>query len=186
MKQGIRAACRAPAKRWPDAAGRASCKEGEGFCGGRHVCKHRKSLPCLPLGKGGVTPRLALTSHHCLGFTLIEVLVALAILAIALAAAARAASVAIEGAQETRLRTLATWIAQNRVAELMATPLLTTTGEISGRSSMAGIEFEWQQKISETPNTAFRKIELKVLRPARAQSLVTLNAYLVRPPGSGS
>lgn len=130
--------------------------------------------------------RIVRPSHIDKGFTLIEVLVALAILAIALAAAARAASVAIEGAQETRLRTLATWIAQNRVAELMATPLATATGEISGRSSMAGIEFEWQQKISETPNTAFRKIELKVLRPAKAQSLVTLNAYLVRPPGSGS
>ena len=163
-------------------------KKGDrgGFLSGHCLCGNRKSLPRLPLGKAGATLRIARTSHLDIGFTLIEVLVALAILAIALAAAARAASVAIEGAQETRLRTLATWIAQNRVAELMATPLLTATGEISGRSSMAGIEFEWQQKISETPNTAFRKIELKVLRPARAQSLVTLNAYLVRPPGSGS
>ena len=120
------------------------------------------------------------------GFTLIEVLVALAILAIALAAAARAANVAIDSAQETRLRTLATWIAQNRVAELMATNVFPSTGTVSGRSSMAGIDFEWQQVTSETPNAAFRKVELKVLRPAQAQSLVTLNAYLVRPPGSGS
>ena len=102
-----------------------------------------------------------------------------------MAAAARAANVAIDSAQETRLRSLATWIAQNRVAELMATNVFPSAGTVSGRSSMAGIDFEWQQVTSATPNAAFRKVELKVLRPAQAQSLVTLNAYLVRPPGSG-
>ena len=120
-----------------------------------------------------------------LGFTLIEILVALTILAIALAAAVRAASVATDSAQETRLRMLATWIAQNRVAELQATNVFPSAGTVSGRSSMAGVEFEWQQLTSETPNAAFRKVELKVLRPARTQSLITLNAYLVRSPGSG-
>lgn len=120
------------------------------------------------------------------GFTLIEVLVALAILAIALAAAARAANVATDSAQETRLRTLATWIAQNRVAEMTATNAFPAAGTVSGRSTMAGIDFEWQQTTSETPNAAFRKVELKVLRPARSQSLVTLNAFLVRPPANGS
>jgi general secretion pathway protein I len=125
-------------------------------------------------------------TNHRRGFTLIEVLVTLTILAIALAAAVRAANVATDSAQETRLRTLATWIAQNRVAELVATNTFPSAGTVSGRSSMSGIEFEWQQATSETPNAAFRKVELKVLRPAQSQSLVTLNAYLVRPPGSGS
>ena len=117
------------------------------------------------------------------GFTLVEILVALAILAIALAAAARAASVATDSAQETRLRMLATWIAQNRIAELTATNVFPSPGTASGHSSMAGLDFEWQQVTSDTPNAAFRKVELKVLRPAQTQSLVTLNAYLVRTPG---
>jgi general secretion pathway protein I len=145
-----------------------------------------KFLPRLPFEKWGAASRGARLSHRPSGFTLIEVLVALAILAIALAAAARAANVSVDSAQETRLRTLATWIAQNRVAELTATNVFPGAGTINGRSSMAGIEFEWQQVTSETPNAAFRKVELKVLRPAQTQALVTLNAYLVRPPGSGS
>ena len=52
------------------------------------------------------------------GFTLIEILVAVAILAVALAATTRAASLATDGTLETRQRLLATWAAQNRVAEL--------------------------------------------------------------------
>ena len=141
-------------------------------------------LPPLENAEGRLQP--ACCAQQFMGFTLIEVLVALAILAIALAAAARAANVATDSAQETRLRTLATWIAQNRVAELTATKVFPSAGTIRGRGSMAGLEFEWRQVTSETPNAAFRKVEITVLRPARAQSLVTLNAYLVRPPGSGS
>ncbi|MEO8103410.1 MAG: type II secretion system minor pseudopilin GspI [Betaproteobacteria bacterium] len=136
-----------------------------------------------PSSREGANPSRTDTPHQSAGFTLVEVLVALTILAIALAAAARAANVATDSAQETRLRTLATWIAQNRVAELTATHVFPSTGSVNGRSSMAGFDFEWQQTTSETPNAAFRKVELKVLRPAATQSLVTLNAFLVRPPG---
>lgn len=117
------------------------------------------------------------------GFTLVEVLIALVILAIALAAAARAANIATTGAEESKLRTLATWVAQNRVALLNATRSFVPAGTTSGKSSMAGIDFEWQQTASDTPNAAFRKIELRVFRPNDPQTLTSLTAYLVRPAG---
>ena len=160
-------------------------KEGGGrICCACARCDHCKIPLNLPLRKGEARPSGRPVLAPANGFTLIEVLVALAILAIALAAAARAANVATDSAQETRLRTLATWIAQNRVAELTATNVFPSAGTINGHSRMAGIEFDWQQVTSETPNAAFRKVELKILRPAQSQSLLTLNAYLVRPPGS--
>jgi general secretion pathway protein I len=121
------------------------------------------------------------------GFTLIEVLIALAILAIALTAAMRAASVATDSANETKLRTLATWIAQNRIAEINALSVnnLPGVGESNGRQTMANIEFEWRQKISNTPNTAFRKIEVQVLRPSglgadREQWLANLSGFVAK------
>ena len=117
------------------------------------------------------------------GFTLVEVLIALVILAIALAAAARAANIATTGAEESKLRTLATWVAQNRVALLNATRSFVPAGTTSGKSNMAGIDFEWQQTASDTPNAAFRKIELRVFRPNDPQTLTSLTAYLVRPAG---
>lgn len=118
------------------------------------------------------------------GFTLIEVLIALVILAIALAAAARAANMATSGAEESKLRTLATWVAQNRIALLTATRQFPSAGTASGKSSMGGIEFNWQQTASDTPNAAFRKIEVRVLRPNDPQTLTTLTAYLVQPAGA--
>ena len=111
------------------------------FFGGGARLEHRKSSPRPPFPTDGAGREKKVAS---LGFTLIEVLVALTILAIALAAAARAANVATDSAQETRLRTLATWIAQNRVAELNATRSFPGAGNVSGRSSMAGLEFEWR------------------------------------------
>ena len=128
------------------------------------------------------------------GFTLIEVLIALVILAIALAAAARAASVATVGAEESKLRTLATWVAQNRVALLTATRSFPASGIATGKSTLGGIDFEWQQTASDTPNPAFRKIEVRVLRPTAApvargnepQTLTTLTAYLVQSAGDPS
>ena len=165
---------------------RGNTKLGPSQCMGLAFSERRACSANSPLHSLPARGQAHFAKQNGLGFTLIEVLVGLAILAIALAAAARAANIATDGAQETRLRMLATWIAQNRVAELTATNVFPSAGTVSGRSSMAGIEFEWQQVTSETPNAAFRKVELKILRPAQTQSLVTLNAYLVRPPGSGS
>lgn len=54
------------------------------------------------------------------GFTLLETLVALAILAIALSAAFRAVGATTGSAEGLRDRLLADWVAQNRLAELRA------------------------------------------------------------------
>jgi general secretion pathway protein I len=118
-------------------------------------------------------------------FTLIEVLIALAILAIALAAVTRAARVATDSAQETKLRTLATWIAQNRLSEVTAASANTFPGvsETTGNASMANVEFSWRQKVSSTPNRAFRKIEVTVLRPGTPDVIANVNTFVVNPAG---
>lgn len=117
------------------------------------------------------------------GFTLIEVIIALVILAIALAAAARAANVATVSAEESKLRTLATWVGQNQVALLTATRSFPGSGTVSGKSTLGGIAFDWQQTTSDTANAAFRKVEIRVFRPNDPQTLTNLTAYLVQPVG---
>ena len=102
------------------------------------------------------------------GFTLIEMLVALAILAIALAATYRAMSGAVDNAGELRLRLLADWVAENRLAAVRAEKRLPAVGEQSGTEEQAGITFHWRQQVSQTLNPHFRRIEIRVTRGADA------------------
>ena len=113
------------------------------------------------------------------GFTLVEVLVAVAILAVALAATSRAASVATDGALETRQRLLATWAAQNRVAELRARRIFPPPASTRLSTTQGGAAFVIDETVSETPNPVIRKVELAVgdaRRPDR--TLARLTAYV--------
>ncbi len=113
------------------------------------------------------------------GFTLIEMLVALAILAIALAATQRAMSGALGNAYDLRQRLLATWVAENRLAELRATRTLPDLGEIAGEEPQAGITFHWRIHVGATPNAAIRRVEIRVLAGANdTHALSTLVGYL--------
>jgi general secretion pathway protein I len=115
------------------------------------------------------------------GFTLVEVLVALAILAIALAAAMRTLHLTTDSAQETKLRLLATWVAQNQLAESTAKHEFPAPGISNGNLEYAGVKFAWQHNISGTPNAAFRKLEIRVTKPDdTAHALAQLTGYLVQ------
>src|SRR2546430_1183034 len=84
------------------------------------------------------------------GFTLIEVMVALTILAVALAAGYRALAQSSNNAELLKRRAVAQWIAQNQLAamQLRQAPANTTTGQ----ASMAGIDFAWKTTLGQTPN----------------------------------
>ena len=115
------------------------------------------------------------------GFTLIEVLVALAILAVALAAAVRSAGTAAGGAFDLRERLLGTWIAQDRLAEYAARPLWPEIGSRQGAAEQAGLQFTWRETVGPTPNARFRRVEVQVV-PARSPERVaaTLVGYATR------
>ena len=96
------------------------------------------------------------------GFTLIEILVAIAILAVALAATTRAASLATDGTLETRQRLLATWAAQNRVAELRARRIFPAAASTRLDTAQGGLALVIEETVSETPNPAIRRVDLAV------------------------
>lgn len=99
------------------------------------------------------------------GFTLLETLVALAILAIALAGALRASSASTTHAGEMRTRLLADWVAQNRLAMHMAKGDYPNTGMQDGEDTQAGMRLLWHEEVSSTPNPAFRRVEITVFAP---------------------
>ena len=116
------------------------------------------------------------------GFTLIEVLVALGILAVALAATVRASSMATDGALESREHLLALWVAQNRIAGYSAGLPFPDVGERAGEDIQAGLVFTWHETIEATPNPWFRSVLVRVSGPRSADySLATIKTYVVRP-----
>jgi general secretion pathway protein I len=96
------------------------------------------------------------------GFTLIEVLVALAIVAIALAAASRAAGLHTAFAAEVKLRVLAGFVAQNRMGELAAQRALPGLGVSEGTEQQAGIDFHWRAEVVATPHPWLRRVNVRV------------------------
>jgi general secretion pathway protein I len=116
------------------------------------------------------------------GFTLVEVLVALAIIAIALMAALRAASQGTQAAGELRLRLLAGWVAENRLAEHRARGDWLPVGIGRGTETQGGMEFVWREEVISTPHPAFRRVDVFVSAPAQeSRSLARLTGFLLQP-----
>ncbi len=118
------------------------------------------------------------------GFTLLETLVALAILAIALAAVLRATGAATNHAGDMRVRLLADWVAQNHLALHAARGDWIAVGTQNGEETQAGVRLLWTEDITSTPNPAFRRIEISVTDPTEIgdHTLRRLSGYLVQVP----
>lgn len=120
------------------------------------------------------------------GFTLVEVLVALAIIAIALLAALRVAAGGTNSVGELRGRLLAGWVAENLLAESGARGEWPATGIQRGTQSQGGMEFTWRQEVIATPNSAFRRVDIRVFSaPDETYALAHLAGFVVNPPVTG-
>ena len=97
-----------------------------------------------------------------IGFTLIEVLVGMAIIAISLAAASRVAGHAIETSNELKRKIIADIVAENRLEMHKSQHDWLSPGKATGQESQAGIVMIWKESVTETPNPAFRKIVVEV------------------------
>lgn len=115
------------------------------------------------------------------GFTLVEVLVALAIIAIALIAALRAAGQGTNNAGELRARLFAGWVAENLLAEHRARRDWLPLGTQRGMGSEAGLQFGWREEITATPSPVFRRVDVFVFVPsAESHSLAHLTGFVTQ------
>jgi general secretion pathway protein I len=96
------------------------------------------------------------------GFTLIEVMVALVIVSLALAAVAASMGQMIDTANTMRERTFASWIAQNKIAELRLAGVIPEVGESNGEVDFANTSWEWTAEVSETGVENLLKVDVTV------------------------
>jgi general secretion pathway protein I len=112
------------------------------------------------------------------GFTLIEILVALAVLAIALTAAAHSVGSAVDTTVALRERMLARWVAEDRMAELELRGEWPALDTREGDAEMGGRKFHWVQETGVTPVTKMRRVETSVLLPGGKVPLVRLTGFV--------
>lgn len=114
------------------------------------------------------------------GFTLIEVLVALAIVALGAAALTHALRSGIDTTAHLRDRLFAQWVAENRLAEVRLGGEPLALGRNSGETEFGSQRWRWTQEVSATPFDGVRRITIEVKRsaePAHAAALVTLEGF---------
>lgn len=113
------------------------------------------------------------------GFTLVEVLVALAVVAVTLGAGLRAAGAVTDGAQRLADVAAAQWCADNQLAELRLAGEFPGVGDGDFRCRQLGRDYAGTLRTRPTPNPNFRRVDA-VVRDESGRTLVTLTAVLGR------
>ncbi|MFT0544868.1 type II secretion system minor pseudopilin GspI [Allopusillimonas ginsengisoli] len=96
------------------------------------------------------------------GFTLIEVLVALAIVGVALAASVRALGVGVRGVQAMQENSLAQQAAHNFLAEMRLQAVFPAVGRRSLPCPQGPLALRCEQLVQATPNNRFRRVTVRV------------------------
>jgi general secretion pathway protein I len=130
------------------------------------------------------------------GFTLVEVLVALVIVAAGASAVLSSLNSAATSTVYLRDKTFAQWIADNRIAETRLATAAPQNGKTEGELDYAGRRWKWRQQITDADFPGMRRIDVSVRpvvpgAPAPATDsdedwTITLSGILGRdiaPPG---
>ncbi|MBO9356172.1 type II secretion system protein GspI [Bordetella petrii] len=101
------------------------------------------------------------------GFTLIEVLVALAIIAVAMGAAMRATQVMLDNSRAIRGKTLALLAAENVLAQLRLEQAFPRAGTQTLPCPQGALELRCELEIRNSLNRNFRQVTVRVHDPDR-------------------
>ena len=122
------------------------------------------------------------------GFTLVEVMVALAIVALSLTAVAASMNQMIDAANTMRERTYASWIAQNKIAELRLANVLPEVSTSDGDVTFANTDWAWTAVVSETGIENFYRVDVTVALAGSDYDIRTVTGFIGEPgiPGQSS
>lgn len=112
------------------------------------------------------------------GFTLIEIIIAVAVLAAAMGAIISGMARYADNAAHLREKTVALWVAHNRLTELALEPGWPEIGKSDGDAEMAGAEWRWFVTIAESPDPKVRRVDIRVQLKGKDSDAISLSSFL--------
>jgi len=117
------------------------------------------------------------------GFTLLEVLVALVIVALGLIAAFGQVNQTVTTASRLRDKTIAHWVAMNEMTQLRLKGEFPATGSRSDEVEMARTTWRYTIKVVKTEMASFRRVDISVSFADQPDAIVTtLSGLLASSP----
>ena len=119
------------------------------------------------------------------GFTLVEVMVALAIVAFSLTAVAASMGQMIDTSNTMRERTYASWIAQNKIAELRLANVIPEVSSTSGETDFANSTWAWRAVVSETGVENLFRVDVSVSHAGSDDVVRMVTGFIGEPIAPG-
>ncbi|MEO5341905.1 MAG: type II secretion system minor pseudopilin GspI [Gammaproteobacteria bacterium SHHR-1] len=121
------------------------------------------------------------------GFTLLEVLVALAVVALAMLALVQTGSRVAFNASGLQQRTLAHWVAQDVLTQTRLAQDWPELGQSDGETEQLAQTWYWALEVSQTEDADMRRLEVRVAeRPGAEDHLARLDGFIGRIRQAGT
>lgn len=114
-------------------------------------------------------------------FTLVEVMVALAIIALSLTAVAAKMGRMIDTSNSMRERTYASWIAQNKITELRLANVIPEVTATSGEVDYANNTWAWRAVVSESGIENLYRVDVSISYPGSEYVIRTVTGFIGEP-----
>ncbi|MCP4980270.1 MAG: type II secretion system minor pseudopilin GspI [Gammaproteobacteria bacterium] len=113
-------------------------------------------------------------------FTLIEVMIALLVIAIGMGAVINTTGESGWKSAVLRQKTIASWVAQNQIALYRAKRTWGSTKPKSGVVEMANVKWAWEMKISTTDDPSLRRLDVDVSLKDDSDIKASLTGFIAR------